>query len=375
MKVTEFLKKYSLINGDFIDDFYSFYDNNQNEYDYTIDLNKLAFWLEIRKGHLKDLLVSNFAENEDYIIEKNKSDGKGKGKGKNNVKVVMLTYACAKTLCMISRAQKAAIIRNFYIDLEKLIITYKDSIVRDLNNQLGIKLSNKELIEKNKNKGLIYVLKIDDDTNLENYKETDVIQTKLGNSEELKKRMKQYNVGSINELPIVFVYLTDDYVELEKCLKDCLRRYQIKAGQEKYLIDLAFIKETIKYCTIRKAILIKQNKKLLNKKDDRKFLIILDNQNLKHADELVSGTKNTSVVSNEKSNSKKTSKKFSKKPSKKPSKKSIKGTSKKLTIKKSIKGTNKKLNSKKPIKKPSKKSINRTSKKPSKKSNSKKSTI
>lgn len=291
MKVTDFLKKYSLINGEFIDDFYSFYDDGRNEYDYTIDLNKLAFWLEIRKGHLKDLLVSNFSENEDYIIEQNKSDGKGKGIGKNNVKVVMLTYTCAKLLCMISRTAKATIIRNFYIDLEKLIITYKDSIVRDLNNQLGIKISNKELIEKNKNKGLIYVLKIDDNIDLEKFKETDVMEAKLGNSEELKKRMKQYNVGSINELPIVFVYLTDDYIELEKCLKDCLQRYQIKSNQEKYLIDLAFIKETIKYCTIRKAILIKQNKKLLNKKDDRKFLIILDNTNLEHADELLAGTK------------------------------------------------------------------------------------
>jgi hypothetical protein len=71
MKITDFLKKYSLINGGFIDDFYSFYDNKQNEYDYTIDLSKLAFWLEVRKEHLKDLLMSNFNENEDYIIEKN----------------------------------------------------------------------------------------------------------------------------------------------------------------------------------------------------------------------------------------------------------------------------------------------------------------
>ena len=36
MKITDFLKKYSLINNKFIDDFYSFYDDNKNEYDYTI---------------------------------------------------------------------------------------------------------------------------------------------------------------------------------------------------------------------------------------------------------------------------------------------------------------------------------------------------
>jgi hypothetical protein len=60
MKITEFLKRYSLINSKFIDDFYSFYDEGKNEYDYTIDLEKLALWLEVRKDSLKELLSANF---------------------------------------------------------------------------------------------------------------------------------------------------------------------------------------------------------------------------------------------------------------------------------------------------------------------------
>ena len=120
----------------------------------------MAFWLEVKKGHLKTLLEDKFVEDEDYIIEAKPKSGKGLGIGKNNIKKVMLRYACAKELCMISKCKKASIIRKFYIDLEKLIITYKDSIVRDLNNQLGINAYNKQLIDKHKNKGLIYVLKI-----------------------------------------------------------------------------------------------------------------------------------------------------------------------------------------------------------------------
>ena len=118
------LKKYSLIDSKFIDDFYSFYDKNQNEYDYTINLNKLAFWLDIRKDNLKVLLESNFNEDEDYILETKNQNGKGKGKGGNNTKTVMLTYTCAKMLCMISKTPKANVIRKFYIDLEKLIHIY-----------------------------------------------------------------------------------------------------------------------------------------------------------------------------------------------------------------------------------------------------------
>ena len=130
-KITYFLKRHSLIDDQFIDDFYSFYDNGHNEYDYTINLEKLAYWLEVRKDNLKTLLESNFAENEDYIIYKNK-DGKGMGSGYNKRKNIMLNYTCAKELCMLSRSEKSSVIRKFYIDLEKLIITYKDSIVRDL---------------------------------------------------------------------------------------------------------------------------------------------------------------------------------------------------------------------------------------------------
>ena len=90
--------------------------------------------------YIKDLLKSNFNEDEDYIIESKNINGKGKGKGGNNKKIVMLTYTCAKILCMISKTPKANIIRKFYIDLEKLIITYKDSIVKDLNNQLKFQI-------------------------------------------------------------------------------------------------------------------------------------------------------------------------------------------------------------------------------------------
>jgi len=227
----------------FIDDFYSFYNDGKNEYDFTIDLDNVAFWLDLRKDNLKRLLESNFIKNQDYI--ENKQTVKGQGRGASNVKNVFLTYTCAKLLCMISKCEKASLVRNYYIELEKLLIKYKDNIVESLNNQLGIKQNNKTIIEENKETGLIYILKVDDEVN------------KLGNSGDLKKRMKQYNVGRIDELPIVFVYKTDKMKEIEKCLKSNLKQYQHKKNTETFKIDLDFIKETIKYCTIKDAMLVK----------------------------------------------------------------------------------------------------------------------
>lgn len=169
-----YFKNYTEHISKFIDNFYSFYNEGKNEYDFTINLDNIAYWLDLRKDNLKRLLESNFIKNQDYI--ENKETVKGQGRGASNTKIVLLTYTCAKLLCMISKCEKANLIRNYYIDLEKLLIKYKDDIVKSLNTQLGIKENNKEIIEENKNTDLIYILKVDDEVN------------KLGNSGDLKKR-------------------------------------------------------------------------------------------------------------------------------------------------------------------------------------------
>jgi hypothetical protein len=52
MKITEFLKKFSFIDSSFINDFYTFYDEGKSEYDYTINLELIAKWLDVKKGSL-----------------------------------------------------------------------------------------------------------------------------------------------------------------------------------------------------------------------------------------------------------------------------------------------------------------------------------
>ena len=58
MKITDFLKRHSLIDSKFIDDFYGFYDEGQNEYDFTIDLEDIAFWLKVQNYLELELITS-----------------------------------------------------------------------------------------------------------------------------------------------------------------------------------------------------------------------------------------------------------------------------------------------------------------------------
>ena len=56
-------------------------------YKYVINIEKIAFWLNVRKDHLKTLLKSNFTIDEDYIILKY-VNSKENGKGKAKVKII-----------------------------------------------------------------------------------------------------------------------------------------------------------------------------------------------------------------------------------------------------------------------------------------------
>ena len=43
---------------------------------------------------------------------------------KKNKKTVLLTYECAKKICMMSKSKKADVIRKYFIELDKSIIKY-----------------------------------------------------------------------------------------------------------------------------------------------------------------------------------------------------------------------------------------------------------
>jgi hypothetical protein len=181
MKLAKFLKKYSVINDEFIDDYHTFFDEKADELMCTINLYDIAKWLDIKEEKLKKLLTNNFIKEIDYIIDK------------KNINNILLSPKCSKLLCMMSESKKANLIRTYHTDLEKLIIKYKEEIVNDLDKQMNIKNSSKEMFENEK--GLIYILKVRDGL------------YKLKYISENKNKTKKY------KLPIVFIFKIDYNIE------------------------------------------------------------------------------------------------------------------------------------------------------------------
>ena len=222
MKFIKFLKKYSVIDDEFIDDYHTFFDEKADELFWTINLYDIAKWLDIKEEKLKELLTNNFIKEIDYIIDK---------KNTNNL---VLSPKCCKLLCMMSESKKANLIRTYHIDLEKLIVKYKEEIVNDLDKQMNIKKnSNKELFENDPqedDKGLIYILKVRDGI------------YKLKYISEKKNKTKKY------KLPIVFIFKIENYIEAHiDEIKKNLNEYRYKNKTRTYKIDLELLKGKIKY--------------------------------------------------------------------------------------------------------------------------------
>ena len=124
MNLIEFLKTHTKINNDFIDDFFGLYDSN-DKYNFAINLENIAKWMNSNKSDLKETLVNSYKENIDYKIIKGKSNGL-KGKPKHTV---LLTPKCFKLMAMQSKTKKAIQIREYYYELEQVIDQYKEYII------------------------------------------------------------------------------------------------------------------------------------------------------------------------------------------------------------------------------------------------------
>lgn len=69
MNLVSFLKTHTKINNDFIDDFFSLYDS-KDKYNFSINIDSIAKWFNMRKDTIKATLKESYTKNIDYKISK-----------------------------------------------------------------------------------------------------------------------------------------------------------------------------------------------------------------------------------------------------------------------------------------------------------------
>lgn len=263
----EFLKKFSDIPNKFIGDFYSIAREEYRENDFAIDFDQVVNWLNVRKNHLKDLLVAHFEEKYDYIIDKEKVKHKTGASIRENI---FLTSNCFKELCMLSRTEKAREVRKYFIAMENLVKRYHDMIREKLYQKVGLLIKNQKPKTKVKG-GVVYILEAQN---------SDVTLFKIGKTKDLKNRLNTYNSGNANEVEPVFIIQVKDIDGVEACIKRSVREHQYRKYKEIYEIDIDVLKQVLTMCTdftneMQKFVTSKAGSKKLQrlKKTDKQLFI------------------------------------------------------------------------------------------------------
>lgn len=131
----DYLIKYSTIKKSFLEDFFEiiredYFDISDQ---FLINSNKLQSWLNISaRQDFHDTIKRSYTINIDYIITKTNN----KGTGKNNEKIYMLTPDCAKMILQSTKSKKGIEVRRYFIEIEKMLYKYKDTIIKNLNISL-----------------------------------------------------------------------------------------------------------------------------------------------------------------------------------------------------------------------------------------------
>jgi len=176
---------------------------------------------------------------------------------------------------MMSKTKKSEEVRLYFLEMENLIIKYKDYIIDGMQKKID-QLENNQKPKINPTKGIIYVFRA---------LNSELTLYKIGKTINSKNRFKSHNSPLANDLDVIFQYETEDVNQLESCVKVLMKKAQYRKYKEIYQVDLDIIKKTIKKCDkdieeINKDIDKKNNKQkgglILKKidKDDKLFMLI-----------------------------------------------------------------------------------------------------
>ena len=114
--LVRFLKRYSPIPNQFIDDMFGMYARDTLQTDAVVDLDMVAKWLGVPKANLMRTLVRSYAAGVDYVVTKVRNP-RVKGKyGGNSYKRVLLTPDCFKRVCMRSQGKRGEDVRTYCIE-------------------------------------------------------------------------------------------------------------------------------------------------------------------------------------------------------------------------------------------------------------------
>ena len=137
----------------------------------------------------------------------------------------------------MSKTKKAYEVRNYFIQVEKLVDKYKNYIIEGLKDKVQ-QLENNQKPKINPTKGIVYIIQAADGVGF----------YKIGKTANKKARLQNYNTDKANDISFLYEYEADDIHEVEKCIKKYGKKYQYRKHKEIYKVNINTLKDLIADC-------------------------------------------------------------------------------------------------------------------------------
>ena len=242
-----FLKRYTpKEKHGFIDDFFAMVNPDAPEI-HCIDLEKAAKWLQVKKFHLMRSLKRKHALKLDYTVSKPPPVS---GRGRNNRRLVLLTPACFKALCLQSQSAQGDRVRDYFVAIESVLFRYRADTMAALRRRVDQLEANQRAKQPQppKRGGIIYVLRASEEApNLR----------KLGKTVNWQKRLASHESARADGLQLEYWTPVDDVDLVESCAKAALKPNKYRKYKEVYQAHMDVITEAVLAC---KAVGVKMRR-------------------------------------------------------------------------------------------------------------------
>ena len=235
------LKENTTIDTEFIDTFFKKFKIG-SELNFDIIDKDVAKYLGVVLLNIRRRLnneyskSSRFIENVDYIKIKSNTSNAGIA--------YMLNYQCFEKLAISGDSTKSELVRDYFIKIREFIYENQELIYQAVENKKDL----------NKFRGYesIYFFAVDE-------RHPDIF--KIGRTQDIIHRLRNYNVGRIKEVDLKYYALVNNSVMIEKCIKLKLEKNRVITGREIYKVDPNKLKKIIDDCYC-KYVSKKQNEEL-----------------------------------------------------------------------------------------------------------------
>ena len=211
------LLNHTTIDKDFIKTFFKKFSIG-DKLQFHIKDKKVSNYLNINIRTLRKRLNNSYSKYENYI--KKVDYIKVKNDEYNSSITYMLNYPCFEKLAMSSDSDNSESVRIYFSELIRFIFDNQTIIYQSIVNH--------EDLKKLYGYDVIYFFTVDD-----KYKDL----YKVGRSVNILQRLRNYNIGRINEVDLKFLCVVKNNVLIESCIKNNLLNNVFIKKKEIYQIE------------------------------------------------------------------------------------------------------------------------------------------